>query len=263
MNPETYYKDHWVEIEPERIEAYEQMFEWRPQSAPLLEPAALAPGQTVIDYGCGPGGLAVELARRVAPNGRVHGVDLNKLFLERARARAKRDGVEALIDWHHTDGDRIPLDAGLADRLLCKNVMEYVPDVAATLAEFRRVLKPGGLGHVIDSDWGMLVVEPLGAERIAELFEAARPAYKTPHIGRKLWGAMRAAGFSDVKVKILASADTKGLMAPIVFNMLGYARDSGRLPQTTRDALIADLKKSLADGTYLLILPQFLVTGTA
>jgi ubiquinone/menaquinone biosynthesis C-methylase UbiE len=263
MNPETYYKDHWVEIEPDRIEAYEQMFEWRPQSAPLLEPAALAPGQTVIDYGCGPGGLSVELARRVAPNGRVHGVDLNKLFLERARARAKRDGVDALIELHHTDGDRIPLDAGLADRLVCKNVMEYVPDVAATLAEFRRVLRPGGLAHVIDSDWGLLVVEPIGAERTAELFEAAKPAYKTPHIGRKLWGAMRAAGFSDVKVKILASADTKGLMAPIVFNMLGYARESGLLPETKRDALVADLKKSLADGTFLLILPQFLVTGTA
>ncbi len=263
MDEATYYKDHWVEIEPERIEAYEQMFEWRPQSAPLLEPAALAAGQTVIDYGCGPGGHSVELARRVAPNGRVHGVDLNKAFLERARARAKRDGVEAQIEWHQTDGERIPLDARLADRLVCKNVLEYVPDVAATLAEFRRVLKPGGVAHLIDSDWGMLVVEPLGPERIAELFEAARPAYKTPHIGRKLWGAMRAAGFSDVKVKILATADTKGLLSPIVFNMLGYALDSGRLSQPKRDALVADLKKSLAHGTYLLILPQFLVTGTA
>ena len=263
MNRETYYKDHWVEIEPERIDAYVQMFEWRPQSAPLLEPAELAPGRTVIDYGCGPGGLAVELARRVAPNGRVHGVDLNALFLERARERAKRDGVEALIELHRTDGDRIPLDSRIADRLVCKNVMEYVPDVAATLAEFRRVLAPGGLAHVIDSDWGLLAVEPIGAERIAELFEAAKPAYKTPLIGRKLWGAMRGAGFSDVKVKIVASADTKGFTAPIVFNMMSYARASGRLPKATLEALAADLKKSLSDGTFLLILPQFLVTGTA
>ena len=263
MNRETYYKDHWVEIEPERIDAYEQMFEWRPQSAPLLEPAELAPGRTVIDYGCGPGGLAVELARRVAPNGRVHGVDLNARFLERARERAKRDGVEALIELHRTDGDRIPLDSRIADRLVCKNVMEYVPDVAATLAEFRRVLAPGGLAHVIDSDWGLLAVEPIGAERIAELFEAAKPAYKTPLIGRKLWGAMRGAGFSDVKVKIVASADTKGFTAPIVFNMMSYARASGRLPKATLEALAADLKKSLSDGTFLLILPQFLVTGTA
>src|SRR5512134_2318806 len=239
MNPDTYYKDHWVEIEPERIEAYEQMFEWRPQSAPLLEPAALAAGQTVIDYGCGPGGLAVELARRVAPNGRVHGVDLNKAFLERARARAKRDGVEALIEWHHTDGERIPLDSNCADRLVCKNVMEYVPDVAATLAEFRRVVKPGGLVHVIDSDWGLLAVEPLGAERLAELFAAAKHAYKTPHIGRRLHGLFRGAGFRDVELQVLANADVKGHMAAVVLNMVQYARASGKLPAAHLDAIVA------------------------
>src|SRR5262245_61025745 len=207
MDEATYYRDHWVEIEPERLDAYEQMFEWRPQNAPLLEPAQLAPGQTVIDYGCGPGGLAVELARRVAPTGRVHGVDLNLAFLERARARAARDGVEKLIAFHRTDGEKLPLDSGFADRLVCKNVMEYVPDVAATLAEFHRVVRPGGLVHLIDSDWGLLAVEPLGAARMAELFAAAAPAYKTPLIGRKLYGAMRAAGLRDVKVKILATAD--------------------------------------------------------
>src|SRR5262245_63135377 len=139
MNDATYYRDHWVEIEPERLEAYEQMFEWRPQNAPLLEPAKLEPGHVVVDYGCGPGGLAMELARRVAPTGRVHGVDLNAAFLERAAARAKREGVESLVTWHRGDGDKLPLDSALADRLVCKNVLEYVTDVGAILREFRRV----------------------------------------------------------------------------------------------------------------------------
>jgi SAM-dependent methyltransferase len=263
VSSDTYYKDHWLEIEPDRLEGYELMFEWRPQNAPLLEPARLAPGQVVVDYGCGPGGLAVELARRVAPTGHVHGVDLNAAFLERAAARAKREGVESLLTWHRCDGDKLPLDSKLADRVVCKNVMEYVPDVAATLSEFRRVLKPGGLAHVIDSDWGLFAVEPLGPERMAELFAAAAPAYRTPHIGRKLFGALRAAGFKDVKIQILASADTKGRMAPIVFNMLGYARASGRLSAATLESLTRDLKQSLADDTFVLILPQFLVTGTA
>jgi len=263
MNQETYYKDHWIEIDPERLDAYEQMFEWRPQNAPLLEPARLEPGHVVVDYGCGPGGLTVEIARRVAPTGRVHGVDLNVAFLERAAARAKREGVDAFVTWHRCTGDKLPLDSGLADRLVCKNVMEYVPDVAATLSEFRRVLKTGGLAHVIDSDWGLFAVEPLGAERMAELFAAAAPAYRTPHIGRKLFGAMRAAGFTDVKIQILASADTKGRTAPIVFNMLSYARASGRLSPATLESLARDLKQSIADGTFLLILPQFLVTGSA
>src|SRR5215831_10666601 len=111
MNADTYYKDHWVEIDPERLDAYEQMFEWRPQNAPLLEPAQLASGQVVVDYGCGPGGLAVELARRVAPTGRVHGVDLNAQFLELAAARAGREGVAELVTWHRGDGEKLPLDS--------------------------------------------------------------------------------------------------------------------------------------------------------
>jgi ubiquinone/menaquinone biosynthesis C-methylase UbiE len=263
MRTDTYYRDHWIAIEPERLEAYEQMFEWRPQNAPLLERAALAPGQTVIDYGCGPGGLSVELARRVGPDGCVHGVDLNQAFLDRAAARAQREGVADRTVWHHIDSAEIPLDRNFADRVICKNVLEYVPDVAATLAEFRRVLRSGGLAHVIDSDWGLFAVEPLGAERMAELFEAARPAYKTPHIGRTLWGAMRAAGFRDVKVKIMASADTKGYLAPIVHNMIAYARASGRLSVEKLDGLVADLKQALQEETFLLILPQFLVTGMA
>ena len=116
---------------------------------------------------------------------------------------------------------------------------------------------------MIDSDWGLFAVEPLGSERMAELFAAAAPAYRTPHIGRRLWGELRSAGFSDVKVRILANADTQGRMAPVVFNMLGYARDSGRLPPAKLAAMAADVKEAIAAGTFLLILPQFLVTGTA
>ena len=69
MNPETYYRDHWAEIDDERLDTYESMFEWHPRMAPLLEGAALEPGLEVLDFGCGPGGLALELARRVGAQG--------------------------------------------------------------------------------------------------------------------------------------------------------------------------------------------------
>jgi len=262
VNLATYYRDHWVEIEPERVEAYDELFEWRPQMAALLEGAELAPGQTIVDYGCGPGGLSVELARRAGPSGVVHGVDLNAELLDRARRRAERDEVSAHLHWHHVADDRIPLADQSVDRVLCKNVLEYVTDVEAVLREFRRVLKPGGIAHAIDSDWGLFAVEPIGVERTAEVFEAARMAYHTPLIGRRLYGALRGAGFDDVGVKVVGLADTRGNLSTALFNMASYARQAGLAAEIV-DRFEVDLRKSIEAGTYLFVLPQFLVSGRA
>jgi ubiquinone/menaquinone biosynthesis C-methylase UbiE len=263
MSEATYYRDHWVTVEPERLDAYEEMFRWRPQLEPLLAPARLEPGLTVADYGCGLGHLAVELARRDGPAGRVFALDLNAEFRRRTAERAAAEGVAERVTVLAVDGDVLPLGSGTVDRVVCKNVLEYVDDPAHTLAEFRRVLRPGGLAHVVDSDWGLLAVEPLGPERGAELFEAARHAYRTPHIGRRLHGLFRAAGFRDVQLQVLANADVKGHMAAVVLNMVQYARASGKLPAAQLDAIVAELREAIETGRHLLLLPQFLVTGTA
>ena len=262
MNPETYYRDHWVSIDAERLEAYDRMFRWRPEMDVLIRPAEIGAGQAVLDYGCGPGWLAIELARRVGARGIVHALDLNETFLGRAAGHATAEGMKDRIRFHRATDDRIPLPDGSIDCAIAKNVLEYAPDLGSTLGELRRVIRAGGRLHVVDSDWGMLAVEPLGADDVAELFAAASAAYKTPLIGRKLYGALRAAGFVDVRVEILASADTRGHYAPIVVNMAGYARESGRMDGTKIDRLLAKLQAAIADGSYLLVLPQFLVTGT-
>jgi SAM-dependent methyltransferase len=159
--------------------------------------------------------------------------------------------------------DGIPLPPGTLDRVVCKNVLEYVDDPARTLASFRAALRPGGLAHVIDSDWALLVVEPLGEGRTSELLAAARHAYRTPQIGRQLHRLFRSNGFRDVEVQVLASPDLKGYMAPVVWNMVGYARASGKLAPTVLDAIVADVKRAIEVGEFLLLLPQFLVTGIA
>ncbi|HSD10528.1 MAG TPA: methyltransferase domain-containing protein [Candidatus Binatia bacterium] len=262
-NPETYYRDHWLTIDQERFEAYDKLFRWRPEMDPLLAPANLASGQTVLDYGCGPGWMAIELARRVGAQGHVHAADVNDAFLALAQEHAAAEEVRERMSFHLLVDDRLPLGDASLDRVVSKNVFEYVGDLHATLLEMRRMLRPGGRLHVIDSDWGMLAVEPLGEKSIAELFAAASFAYKTPLIGRKLYGALRAAGFRDLRVQVLASADIQGHFAPVVFNMASYARASGRMDPSTIDRLLGDLRASIERGTYLLVLPQFLVTGIA
>ena len=78
---ETYYRDHWLDIEPERFERYKRMFEWSDASRPLLEPAGIQTGEVVVDLGCGPGFTAFELASWVGPSGHPHGIEINADFV--------------------------------------------------------------------------------------------------------------------------------------------------------------------------------------
>jgi SAM-dependent methyltransferase len=146
------------------------------------------------------------------------------------------------------------------DRVICKNVLEYVPDPEAIIAEFFRITRPGGIVHVSDSDWGGVVLEPLG-ERFARLMSAANIAFRTPLIARNLYGIFRRTGFSDVKVKILANADTAGGLRSVVTNMASYARTSGQIDEVEISALLEDVDRAVEERTFLAVLPQFLVTG--
>lgn len=257
---DTYYRDHWIEVEAERMARYEAMFQWRDGHAALIAPAQIGAGQVVADYGCGPGGLVVELARRVGSEGKVIGLDINREFLDRARSLARTEGLADRVETIAIDGDRIPLNADSVDRVVCKNVLEYVPDPQLTISEFHRILRPGGLAHASDSDWGAVVFEP-ARERFTRIMAAAGVAFRTPLIGRSLYGMFRRAGFSDIRVQVLASADTTGALISVLRNMAGYARTSGQIADAEIDAFLDDVDRALAEQTYFAVLPQFLVTG--
>jgi ubiquinone/menaquinone biosynthesis C-methylase UbiE len=259
---DSYYRDHWLAIEPERFARYDEMFRLDDRRAEkLLAPLELAPGHVALDLGCGPGYVAAQIARVVGPSGRVHALDVNAEFVARARAVAAEIGVEKRVDVHHLTGERLPLPDAACDRALAKNVLEYVPEVEATLRELHRVLKPGGMLTAIDSDWAFVVVEPLAPDEVRELFAAAAPAFRQPFIGRKLRAAFRRAGFRDVQVDVVASTDEKGFLRPVVENMLGYARKFGTLSEARCAELRARVEAALASGEYLAVLPQFIVRG--
>jgi len=258
----AFYRSHWMEIEPQRLERYDLFFQWTPQLERLLEGLELGDGQCVVDYGCGPGWVALELARRVGATGRVVACDINRDFLALAEQHAAEAGVGERIEWRHIPDDRVPLPDASADRVFCKNVLEYVPSIDETVAEFRRVLKPGGLARLVDSDWDLLVVEPLGAERVAALLAHARHAYNDAQAGRHLYSAARRAGFAEVNVRVGTNADTEGYLRPVLHNIAGYAVVAG-YPQAEADRLLADLDRATESRELLILLPQFIVTAVA
>lgn len=261
MDKDTFYQDHWRTIEDERLARYEQMFVYRPTHDPMLAPLGVEPGHTVIDYGCGPGFLAMEFARRVGDQGKAFGLDINSQFLSRATSRAREAGLSNLSFVELTE-DGASLPDSVADRLFCKNVLEYVPDALTTLTEQRRLLKPGGRIEIVDSDWGFVIVEPWGESLTREFFAAAAPAFREPHIGRKLFGLLQAAGFHDVNVQVSALPDPVGGTLAVVRNMASYIETFNTMPTEVVTGHLARLEQAVERGEYLFILPQFIVTAT-
>ena len=258
---DTFYTDHWKAIEDERLARYEQMFVWRPEQMRLFEGAAIAAGHRVLDLGCGPGFLSLALAGIVGATGAVHGIDINARFIADANRRAADSGI-GNARFHHVEGAALPLPDASIDRVVAKNVLEYVPDLRATLAEAVRVLAPGGRLHAIDSDWGFVIVEPWGKATVDRFFQAAAPAFREPHIGRKLPAAFHAAGLRDIDVRIVPIVDRTGALLSVLRNMRSYIRTFATLPDAEVDDLLTAAERGIAQGTYFACLPQFLVTGT-
>lgn len=96
-------------------------------------------GSRVLDAGCGAGQWSLALARRFA---RVDAVDLNAQRLRVLRAVAGRMGV-ANVEPCHGSLEQLPYADGAFDAVFCYGVIMFT-DVERTLAEFHRVLRPGG-----------------------------------------------------------------------------------------------------------------------
>lgn len=256
-------QQHWLDIEPERFERYLQMFRWNPATEHYYAAADIRPGQTIVDFGCGPGYAAVEFARRVGPEGHVHAMDINQPFLDHARGMIAAEGLSERITLHRLSGSDLPLDGGTADRVITRNTIIYVEDPVATFTEFLRILKPDGLAHGIEGDWGMMVVEPVPESDWQRLLASARWAWPHPLIGRQLYGIARRAGFGEIAVELLGAPDSTGRLAGMVANAIGYARTAGELSAEEVDRIEALIAQGRADGTYLAIAPQFGVTAKA
>lgn len=107
-------------------------------------------GRTVLDIGCGAGGIDLALVRDHGA-GYVTGIDVEDTVLARARALVTEAGLDARIGCAKVAPGPLPFPPGTFDIVFSKDSIVHIPDKAALMAEAFRVLKPGG--HFVASDW--------------------------------------------------------------------------------------------------------------
>ena len=106
----------------------------------LMERAAARDGETILDIGCGAGTTSIALARQVAPDGRVLGVDVSAPLLERARQHAPA-GLP--VEFALGDASVFPFAPAGADLLFSRFGVMFFADPAGAFANMRKGLRGG------------------------------------------------------------------------------------------------------------------------
>ena len=99
----------------------------------------ISTGTSLLDAGCGSGQYALAFAQLGC---RVTAIDLSPAMIQRARDHAAERNLD--VEWRIGDLSRLPDPDSAFDAVHARVSLQFVPDLAATLAEFRRVLRPGG-----------------------------------------------------------------------------------------------------------------------
>ena len=163
----------------------------------LVEVVGVEPGQRVLDVATGRGAALFPAAERVGAAGAVVGIDLAEGMVRATGDEVKRRGLPATV--RVMDAEHLDFPDASFDRVLCGFGVMFFPDLPRALAEFRRVLKPGGRLGV--STWRVAQADDLGAV-IAQLGLADTSsdiaAFRNP---ANLERPLVAAGFSAVRVQ--------------------------------------------------------------
>ena len=132
----------------------------------VMDRARPAAGERVLDVGCGVGQTSLQLAKRVAANGSVLGVDISTPMLARASERARAEKL-ANVRFENADAQTFPFTPNSVDLIFSRFGVMFFIDPQAAFANLARALRPGGrLAFVC---WQALAQNPWMSEAIAAI----------------------------------------------------------------------------------------------
>jgi arsenite methyltransferase len=246
-----------------RIEALYQIPDAVHRREMVREALAAVRGDRVLDVGCGPGFYCLELAEIVGSSGSVMGVDSSPAMLELARSRCTgRDNI-GLVEGEAT---ALPVESGTFDGAVCVQVLEYVADADAGLAELHRALRPGGHAVVWDVDWATVSIFSRDTTLTERVLRAWDEHLADPSLPRTLGARLRSAGFEEVRVAAYAFASSErdpesygAALVPLIATFVAGRQGIGKVEA---EAWGAEQRELMERGEFYFASTQFCFTAT-
>lgn len=226
----------------------------------LLEMCRLGPDTRVLDVGCGAGQTACEISKRYGS--RVTGIDISDVMIGKAVERARKEGVDDMVDFRVADAFRLPFDDGSYDVAIFESVLTPLPgNKIDALRETFRILSPGGLVGANET-----VFFPTAPSELLELADE-HPAIHGMFMPQTLRDLFEESGLQVIELSEMRSSEapsvTKemGVLGILSFMVRSYWKILGKLltdPRFRKAQKIDDrLTKILKDhGGYVLIVGQ-------
>jgi SAM-dependent methyltransferase len=228
----------------------------------LLEETQLRPGEAVLEVGCGTGVLDRWLAHRIGGAHRIIGVDINPYLLKEAKALARRDGLEAALEFRDGNAESLPFADNSFDVTMSVTVIEEV-NAARMIAEMVRVTKPDGRVAVVARamDMPFLMNAPLPAALKAKVEAPGAVGGVGPQgcADASLYRRMHRAGLT--RVKMLPQVPAFDLHDA---TMLQFMQDQF-LPRLSPDEAHewhSARAQAEAEGTFFMTFPHHCAVGS-
>lgn len=221
-----------------------------------------APGQRLLDAGCGAGDVSRELAAAVTPGGEVVALDHSAATL--AAARERHDG--GAIRYVTGDVSALDLADDSFDGVWCERVLQHVDDADGAIGELIRITRPGGRVCLLDTDWGSLAFDGvdsvLAKSVVAHLHGRLTPRQRD--MGRTLRRRLVARGLADVAATPVTCFFPDPASAGVVLPMVNpqVPQESWMTPDGLRERWFEQVDRAGAGGEFLAVLTIWVVAGT-
>lgn len=228
---------------------------WGEQAFAIWERAGFAPGQMILDVGCGPGFGTLDLSRIVTNAGRVIGVDASQRYLDHLNAQIKAQRLTN-VETRMTDVHDIDLPLESVDGAYARWVLCFVRDPAAVIRSVARALRPGGVFAIQDYfNYEAIALAPrsdIFQRVIKAVVQRWRDTGGDPDLAGRLPGLFRAAGMVVREVRGTTRVARPGSALwnwPTTFfkNFVPTLVDAGLLTESEFHEFQADWSRRSAD----------------
>ena len=246
-----------------KLEALYQSQDAKNRRRAVLDALQLQPGERVLDIGTGLGHLALEMAGDTGPQGAIVGIDLNEPMLAFARKRCAETPWIAFLPG---DAAQLPFEDDSFDAAVSVQVYEYIADTPQVLREMHRVLKPGGRGVIIATDWKSTLWHSADPDRMNNVLSAWEEHCVYSDLPRVLGQHSKQAGFTIQSQRVVLQFNPTLDADAYSYHIIDFIKSftSGRrgVSEEEAEAWARELLQLAERGAYFFCLNQFLFLVT-